>query len=175
MNIVVRPAAVADCAQIADIYRHYVEHTVATFETVPPSVAAWERKFATITSAGRPFLAAVDEDADQIVGFAYLGTFRTMPAYDHTCEDTIYVRPGLGGGGIGSALMSRMLADAEHTDVRQIIAVIAATNGEASIALHLKHGFTHAGRLHASGHKAGQWIDTVYLQYSVSSATSVSG
>jgi len=174
MSIVVRPAAVAECAQIADIYRHYVEHTVATFDTVPPTVGAWEQKLTTITAAGRPFLVAAADD-DQIVGFAYLGTFRNMPAYDHTSEDTIYVRPGLGGGGIGSALMSRMLADAEHTDVRQIIAVIAATNGEASIALHLKHGFTHAGRLHASGHKAGQWIDTVYLQYSVGSPTSVGG
>ena len=71
MSIVVRPAAVAECAQIADIYRHYVEHTVATFDTVPPTVGAWEQKLTTITAAGRPFLVAAADD-DQIVGFAYL-------------------------------------------------------------------------------------------------------
>jgi len=168
MSIVVRPAGIADCPQIADIYRHYVEHTVATFDTTAPALDVWEQKFTAITTAGRPFLVAVDSDErDEVAGFAYLGTFRNMPAYGQTREDTIYLRPGLGGKGIGSALMSRMLADAEHTDVRQIIAVIAATGGEASIAMHLKHGFTHAGRLRATGYKAGQWVDTVYLQYSV--------
>ena len=48
-----------------------------------------------------------------------------------------------------------------------IIAVIAATGGEASIAVHLKNGFVEVGRTPAVGYKFDQWIDCVYLQRSL--------
>lgn len=167
--VTIRPAAAADCDAIADIYRHYVEHTVATFDYAAPTVEAWTTKLAAIRSAARPFLVAVEDDPDAIVvGFAYLGSFREKYAYAWTTEDTIYLRPDAGGRGIGSALLGALLAAAEPHNVRQIIAVIAATGGEASVALHAKHGFAEVGRTPSVGFKFGQWIDCIYMQRALS-------
>jgi phosphinothricin acetyltransferase len=175
--VTIRPVADTDCGAIADIYRHYVEHTVATFDYEAPTAADWAAKIAAIRAAGRPFLVAegsgVGADgveaggAGDVFGFAYLGPFRDKRAYDRTAEDTIYLRPGAGGRGIGTSLLAALLDAAEPGNVRQIIAVIAATGGEASIALHLKNGFVEVGRTPAVGYKFDQWIDCVYLQRSV--------
>ncbi len=44
-----------------------------------------------------------------------------------------------------------------------MIAVIGG--GEpASVALHSKMGFTHAGRMRSVGRKFGRWLDSVYMQ-----------
>lgn len=167
-GIDIRAATLADCEQIGEIYRHYVEHTVATFHYIAPTVSEWQDKWEAVASAGRPFLVATEhngpEGSTDIVGFAYLGAFRPMPAYDHTTEDTIYVREGHGGKGVGSSLMAAMLAEADPTTVRQIIAVIAADGGAGSIALHRRFGFDEVGRLQSVGFKHDRWIDCVYMQ-----------
>ncbi|PKZ67007.1 N-acetyltransferase [Gordonia terrae] len=162
----VTDATIDDCDAIADIYAHYVQSTVATFDYLVPSLSQWHAKHAAITAAGRPFVVAraVDDGVERVVGYAYLGTFRTMPAYDLSTEDSIYVRPGQGGRGVGTALMAALLERANPDNVRQIVAVIAATGGDGSIALHRRFGFTEVGRLRAIGHKAEQWIDCVYMQ-----------
>lgn len=170
--VTIRPVADTDCGAIADIYRHYVEHTVATFDYEAPTAADWAAKIAAVRKVGRPFLVAEGSgvEADGVgglLGFAYLGPFRDKRAYDRTAEDTIYLRPGAGGRGIGTRLLAALLDAAEPGNVRQIIAVIAAAGGEASIALHLKNGFVEVGRTPAVGYKFDQWIDCVYLQRSI--------
>ncbi|MHC3003980.1 GNAT family N-acetyltransferase [Gordonia sp. GN26] len=166
-GVQVSDATIDDLEAVAEIYAHYVQHTVATFDYVVPTLDEWHAKYAAITGAGRPFVVAraFDEAGlERIVGYAYLGTFRGMPAYDRSTEDSIYVRPGHGGRGVGSALMAGMLDRANRDNVRQIVAVIAATGGEGSVALHSRFGFTEVGRLRSIGHKADQWIDCVYMQ-----------
>ncbi|MEE3849015.1 N-acetyltransferase family protein [Gordonia sp. LSe1-13] len=168
--VTIRPALAADCAAIADIYGYYVDNTVATFDYEAPSVAAWEAKLSAIEAAGRPFLVAEEIDGAQssgVLGFAYLGPFRDKRAYERTVEDTIYLRRDAGGRGIGTTLLAALVDAADPQNVRQIIAVIAATGGEASIALHRKNGFAEVGRTPAVGYKFDQWIDCVYLQRSV--------
>lgn len=161
----IRPATVADCAAVADIYRHYVENTVATFDLEAPPEGHWETKLATIGAAGRPFLVAVERD--RVVGFAYLGDFRDKAAYDRTVEDTIYLHPDAGRRGIGSALLAALVDAADPDNVTQIVAVIAATDGEASVALHTRHGFAEVGRLLQVGHKFDTWVDCVLMQRAV--------
>ncbi|MDY6810925.1 MAG: N-acetyltransferase family protein [Actinomycetota bacterium] len=163
--VTIRPAADPDCAAIADIYRHYVDNTVATFDYEAPTSSDWAAKISRITSAGRPFLVVADRD--DVLGFAYLGPFRDKRAYDRTAEDTIYLRPGAGGRGLGTRLLAALVSAADPANVRQIIAVIAATGGDASIAVHLTNGFVEVGRTPAVGYKFDQWIDCVYLQRSV--------
>ena len=45
-----------------------------------------------------------------------------------------------------------------------MIAVIADSGDQASVALHLACGFMQAGRLTEVGFKHGRWIDTVLMQ-----------
>jgi phosphinothricin acetyltransferase len=48
----------------------------------------------------------------------------------------------------------------------QFIPWIAVIGGgePASVALHRKLGFTHAGHMRNVGRKFGRWLDTVYMQ-----------
>ena len=57
-DAVVGPAGAADLGRVAEIFAHYVTHSVATFETVPPTVADWQAKLDGLASLGLPFLAS---------------------------------------------------------------------------------------------------------------------
>lgn len=160
MNI--RFVTPADLGTVAEIYAHYVEHSVATFDTSPLTVDQWRAKLDDIVARGLPFLVA-DEGAGPI-GFAYAGPWRPKPAYRHTAEDTIYLAPGHTGKGLGAALLTELLTRCAAAGVRQVIAVIADTGSDASAALHRRMGFTDAGRLASVGRKHGRWVDTLLMQ-----------
>jgi L-amino acid N-acyltransferase YncA len=162
---VVRAAVPADLEQVAAIYAHYVTNTVTTFEEVPPTVAAWRRRLDDLADQKLPFLVTQGDAAGEPVsGYAYASPWRPKPAYRHTVEDTVYVAPGQVGRGLGGVLLGALLAACADAGARQVIAVIADTGSDASVALHRRFGFAHAGRLSAVGRKHGRWIDTVLMQ-----------
>ncbi|MFI0775459.1 GNAT family N-acetyltransferase [Streptomyces sp. NPDC021212] len=167
----IRPAGHADLKAVADIYTHYVRHSVITFDETPRSAADWEQLLRDLTVRGLPFLVA--ELSGAVAGFAYAAPWRPKPAYRYTVEDTIYLAPDATGQGLGTALLGRLITEAGRAGKRQMIAVIAdtgsdgtgdATGSDASTALHRRFGFTDTGRLTAVGHKHGRWVDTVLLQ-----------
>jgi L-amino acid N-acyltransferase YncA len=157
----VRDATPGDAQAIAAIYAHHVLHGTATFDTEPRSGEETAARIAAITAAGLPFLVA--EVAGGIAGYAYATRFRDRAAYAATCEDSIYIDPAHTGRGIGSALLAELVRRCEAAGYRQMIAVVGG--GEpASIALHRRLGFTHAGTMRSVGRKFGRWLDTVYMQ-----------
>ncbi|SIR77805.1 GNAT family N-acetyltransferase [Williamsia sterculiae] len=163
MSVTIRPAAPDDCAQIAEIYRHYVDHSVITFDYESPSVGEWQTKRAAIDTAGRPFLVGVEHDGT-VVGFAYLNDFRPKQAYDWTVEDTIYLHPRHVGHGTGRRLLTELIAAARPETVRRVIAVIAVIDNDASVRLHARAGFTEVGTLRRVGFKHDTWVDCVFMQ-----------
>ena len=161
----VRAAVPADLEQVAAIYAHYVTTSVATFEEVPPTPADWRLRLDDLSDRKLPFLVAADgADGRGVCGYAYASPWRPKPAYRYTVEDTVYVTPAYTGRGLGSALLGALLAACADAGARQVIAVIADTGSDASIALHRRFGFTHAGRLAGVGRKHGRWVDTVLMQ-----------
>ena len=158
----VRAAIPADLEQVAAIYAHYVKASVATFEEIPPTAAYWRHRFEDLADRNLPFLVA--ESGAVVRGYAYAAPWRPKPAYRQTVEDTVYVSPAHAGRGIGSALLGALLAGCERAGARQVIAVIADTGSDASVALHRRFGFAPAGRLSAVGRKHGRWIDTILMQ-----------
>ena len=158
----VRAARPADLGQIGAIHAHYVRTTVATFEEVPLTAAHWRHRLEDLAGRNLPFLVAESEAA--VGGYAYAAPWRPKPAYRYTVEDTVYVSPAHTGRGIGSALLGALLAGCERAGARQVIAVIADTGSDASVALHRRFGFAQAGRLSGVGRKHGRWIDTVLMQ-----------
>jgi L-amino acid N-acyltransferase YncA len=161
---VIGPAGPADLGRVAEIFAHYVTHTVVTFETDPPTVADWRARLDALASLGLPFLVA--RAGGEVAGYAYAGPWRPKPAYRHTVEDTVYLAPGATGRGLGRRLLGELLAGCGQAGARQVVAVIAdaGADSEASVALHRAFGFAHAGRLTGVGHKHGRWIDTVLMQ-----------
>ncbi|MFE9832441.1 GNAT family N-acetyltransferase [Streptomyces halstedii] len=162
MESVIRPAVPADLNAVAEIFTHYVCHTVITFEEAPPPVAAWRRHLDDLAAQKLPFLVA--ELSGEVVGYAYAAPWRPKPAYRHTVENSIYLAPGRTGRGLGGALLEALLAACSRSHVRQMIAVIADADTDASVALHRRYGFTDVGRLAAVGYKHDRWIDTLLMQ-----------
>lgn len=162
--VAIRPVAPGDDAAIATIYAHHVLHGTATFDLEPPPPAFWANKIAAITTQGHPFLVA---DAGEVLGYAYATPFRDRPAYARTCENSIYVRADAVGRGIGSVLIGALIEAAAESGFHEMLAVIGG--GEpASVALHAKAGFRHAGRMERVGEKFGRLLDTVYMQRTLS-------
>jgi phosphinothricin acetyltransferase len=159
---IIRPAVPADLKAVTEIFTYYVSQTVITFEQTPPTVAEWQRRLDDLVGRGLPFLVA-DLNGD-VAGYAYAGPWRPKPAYRHTVENSIYLAPDQTGRGLGGALLGALLTRCAQAGMRQMIAVIADTGNDASIALHKRFGFAHAGRLTGVGYKHGRSIDTVLMQ-----------
>ena len=159
---VVRDTTDSDMPAIQAIYAHAVLHGLATFEEVPPSVEELSARRADILRLGLPYLTA--EQDGRIAGYGYAAPFRTRSAYRYTLEDSIYVDATMRRSGIGAALLGALIARCEFGPWRQMIAVIGDTGNAASIALHRRLGFRHAGTLYATGFKFGRWVDTVLMQ-----------
>ncbi len=165
-GIVIRTAAIDDAPDVASIYAHYVLHGTATFDTDPPSEEHWRAKIADVLDRGWPFLVA--DSGRAVAGYAYATQFRDRAAYAHTCENSIYVRDGQMGRGIGARLLAQLIESAEAAGFGQMVAVIS--DESASVPLHARAGFRHAGRMHHVGLKFGRWIDTVYMQRTLGDA-----
>ncbi len=158
----VRDATDADLPAITSIYAPQVLEGLASFEEVPPTVEEMRARRAEILRRGLPYLVA--EDDGTVVGYSYATAYRARPAYRHTVEDSVYVREGFHGRGIGRALLTELIERCNAGPWRQMVAVIGDSGNLASIALHRRHGFTLVGTLRGVGFKLGRWVDTVLMQ-----------
>jgi L-amino acid N-acyltransferase YncA len=161
-NVLIRPATAADMAAVATIYAHHVRHGLATFEEVPPTAHELAARLAAVRSQGLPYFVA--ELESKVVGYSYATPYRARLAYRHTVEDSVYVANGLGGRGIGRALLAELIGRCEAGPWRQMVAIIGDRANAASIALHARQGFRLVGTFEAVGFKLGRWVDTVLMQ-----------
>ncbi len=158
----IRDARENDLPEIATIYAHYVLNGVASFEEVPPSIDEIGRRRANVLALDLPYLVAVR--AGRVVGYCYATAYRPRPAYRHTIEDSVYVAAGLGGQGIGLALLEELIARCAAGPWRQMIAVIGDSANAGSIGLHRRLGFRPVGVFQSAGFKFGRWVDSVLMQ-----------
>jgi phosphinothricin acetyltransferase len=161
MSFSIRAADTGDAAAIAAIYAPFVLSSAATFELQPPDAAEIATRMANVQQRGLPYLVATRDDA--VVGYAYATPFRPRPAYRFTVENSVYVRQDHAGRGIGGQLMHELIEGCRAAGCKQILAVIGGEN-PASIALHSRLGFIHAGELHDVGFKFDQFHNVTLMQ-----------
>ena len=160
--MLVRPAAPQDLPAIQAIYAHHVLRGLASFEETPPPLEEMRRRFEDITGKGLPYL--VGEEKGEVMGYGYCSLYRTRSAYRHTLEDSIYVKDGLQGKGVGKAVLKALIERCTALNYRQLIAVIGDSANTGSIKLHASLGFVRCGLLRSTGFKFGRWVDSVYMQ-----------
>jgi L-amino acid N-acyltransferase YncA len=161
----IRDAVEADFAVITEIYAHHVRTGLASFEEEEPGRDEMLRRFGEVRKVGLPYLAAVSTGPGaSVLGYAYATPYRARSAYRFSIENSVYVRDGLAGGGIGRALLAALIARCEAGPWRQMIAIIGNSVHAASIALHAAAGFRRVGTLQGVGFKHGRWVDTVLMQ-----------
>lgn len=160
-NCSVRSVSAADSAVLAEIYNHYVRHTVVTFEEVEVTAEQMLERINSITSASLPWLVA--EVSGQVVGYAYAGKFRNRSAYRFTAEATVYLEKNAGGQGIGTKLYQVLLHQLKQRNFHSVVGIVALPN-EASIKLHEKFNFKKIGHFSEVGFKFNRWVDVGYWQ-----------
>ncbi|GAB6909399.1 GNAT family N-acetyltransferase [Desulfosarcina cetonica] len=162
MQIHVRDAGREDIDGIVEIYNDAVSNTTAIWNEIEVDAAnrlAWLEDRQCV---GYPVLVAVDEEG-AVFGYASFGDWRAWDGYRHTVEHSVYTHKDHHGLGVGTRLLSALIERARHLGKHVMVAGIEAEN-IASIKLHQKFGFEHAGRLKEVGTKFGKWLDLAFLQ-----------
>src|SRR5690348_2470052 len=98
-GLVLRASVPSDLMEITAIYAHAVIHGTASFELCAPDSEEMARRQQDLVSRGYPYFVAVS--GREVVGYAYAGPYRTRPAYEHTVENSVYIRPDAQRRGIG--------------------------------------------------------------------------
>jgi L-amino acid N-acyltransferase len=157
-----RAARAADAEQIRTIYNYEVEHTTATFDLVPRSLAEQETWLAARSGAFAT-VVAVDEGTDAVLGFASLSPYKERAAYRTSVEDSVYVDRSCHGLGIGRLLVTQVLDVAASHGFHAVFARIEAS-GTASRRLHAACGFELVGVERQVGRKFGRWLDVAVME-----------
>jgi L-amino acid N-acyltransferase len=157
---VIRPAGPGDSAAIAAIWNHEVLHTSATTDTEPRSPEA-QRAWLAVHGPRHPVIVAVE--GNEVVAFGALSSYRAKPAYAWTAENSVYVKDGWRGKGLGGLVLDQLLALAAEHGHHSVIARITASN-ESSLQLHERRGFVRVGHECQVALKHGIWLDVVTLQ-----------
>jgi L-amino acid N-acyltransferase YncA len=157
----IRNATLLDAPVLADIYNYYITDTIITFEEEAIDGTEMATRIGEVTAK---FPWIVWEEDGEVLGYAYASSWKSRCAYRHSVESTVYLRPGLGGRGLGYQLYMALLKELQALGLHAAIGGIALPN-PASVALHEKCGFQKIGEFIEVGHKFGHWINVGYWQY----------
>jgi len=157
----IRPATPDDAQGVADIYNHYIDNTVVTFEEVRVTTEQMAQRIQAVLDQELIWLVAAEQGG--LVGYAYASPWHARAAYRYSVEISAYLAPDAVGAGLGSKLYSALLQELKNTSIHSVIGGIALPNA-ASVALHEKYGLQKAAHYKEVGYKFGQWIDVGYWQ-----------
>jgi L-amino acid N-acyltransferase YncA len=155
-----RLARSADAEAIRTIYNVEVTTSTVTFDLVPRTLPA-QRDWITERSGAHVVLVA--EDEGRVIGFGSLSPYRDRPAYSTTVEDSVYIERSMRGRGVGTLILTELLAAARLHGFHSVMARIVGGH-EASITLHTSLGFELVGIEREVGRKFGKWLDVALMQ-----------
>jgi L-amino acid N-acyltransferase YncA len=140
----IRDSTLADLPAIVSIYNQTVSTRMVTADTEPVSVESRRAWFEEHSPARRPLWVA--SEMGQTIGWISYSSFYGRPAYDRTCELSIYLDSAYRRRGFGSELIRLSIAHAPAIGVSTLLGFIFGHN-EPSLRLVEKHGFTRWGLL----------------------------
>ncbi len=157
----IRTVTVSDSAQIAEIYNHYVQNTIVSFEQSPLSTNEMGQRIEAVIASGLPWL--VQEENGKLIGYAYAAPWKQRQAYRYTAEVSVYLRPSSRSRGVGTRLYQALFSALKESDIHTVVSGIALPN-EASVSLHEKFGMTKSAHFTQVGFKFDSWVDVGYWQ-----------
>ena len=128
---------------IAEIYNDAVVNSTATFDLVPRSL---EEQRAWLGEHGGRYPVLVALLGNEVVGWGAISPHHERPCYAGTVEDSVYVKEGHRGHGIGTRILGDLIGRATEAGHHAILARVDAGN-EVSLRLHISAGFSEVGRL----------------------------
>ena len=155
-RIVVEAMRAADWPDVAVVYRQGLDTGDASFETQVPGYEEWDGGHLEA-----PRLVA--RAGDWLLGWAALSPVSERCVYGGVAEDSVYVDPQAAGRGVGTVLLTELVAQAEHAGIWTIQAGVFPEN-RVSIALHQRCGFRVVGVPERLGQHHGRWRDVVLME-----------
>lgn len=152
----------AYAAQVREIFNEAILNTTALYDYRPRSPETVLKWFGAKAGRGDPVIGAIDERGS-LLGFATYGPFRERPAYKYSVEHSVYVHRDHRRQGVAESLLRELIQRAEARELHLLVGGIDAQNA-ASISLHEKLGFRHAGTIAQAGFKFGRWLDLAFYQ-----------
>jgi L-amino acid N-acyltransferase YncA len=140
----IRDAELVDLPSIVAIYNSTVPTCMVTADTEPVSVESRHKWFHDHTPDRRPLWVA--EENRQIQGWLSYSSFYGRPAYNATCELSVYIAPEYRRRGLGAELVTRAIEHAARIKVNTLLGFIFGHN-EPSLKLFEKLGFARWGHL----------------------------
>lgn len=156
-----RSAEINDAIAIADIYNYYILNTTASFYVEKLDASHYARDIESNLKSALPYLVLQD-DSEQIIGFAYARPWKTRDAYRHTAEITVCLHHEMRKRGYGRVLHDALVEACKETKyLRTLIAVV----GDLSVSdFYPKLGWRSVGTLRGVGYKFDKWQDTALFQ-----------
>lgn len=162
MTVEIRDALPADLPGILSIYNDAVANTTAIWNDSLVDLANRQAWYDLRQQQGYPILVALD-GTGQVLGYASFGDWRPFDGFRHSVENSVYVRDGQRGLGLGAKLLAPLLDRARACGKHVVVAAIESGNA-ASIRLHERHGFSVTGQMPQVGTKFGRWLDLTFMQ-----------
>jgi phosphinothricin acetyltransferase len=156
LTISVRPLESTDGMKVLAIYEEALKGPHATFETNVPTWSEWGK----LHLPAHRFVA--DEDG-RILGWAALSRVSERREYAGVVESYTFVRADSRRIGIGTMLLSKLIAATESQGLWTIQAHVFPEN-EAALGLHHKLGFELVGTRRRVGRHRGAWRDILLLE-----------
>lgn len=171
-NITIRLARPEDASALVDIYSYYILNTAVTYEYEVPSAGEFAGRISRILEK-YPYLIA--QRGDEVLGYAYAGTFIARSAADWDAEVSVYIKHTAKGIGLGRRLYEALENILREQGIVNLAAAIAAPNGAEdeyltrdSLKFHRRMGYEFVGEFKKNGHKFGRWYNLVWMEKQLS-------
>ena len=151
-----------DREAVIDLFNYYIENSFAAYPEKKVPYGLFDQ-FLALTEGYPAFTVRDEEQADRIVGFAFLRPYLPLSEFQRAAEITYFIEPGYTGQGIGSRILERITGEAKRKGIDTILANVSSLN-ESSLRFHERHGFEECGRFRRVAKKKGQDLDVVWMQ-----------
>ncbi len=146
----------SDAKTVLEIYRQGLDTGEASFETEVPDWDNWQAKYL-------PECRFAWMQKNELLGWAALAPVSIRECYRGVAEVSIYVATDHTGRGIGDSLMTVLVTESENNGIWSLYSSIFPEN-QATLRLHLRHGFREVGVRERIARHNGRWRNTLILE-----------
>lgn len=149
-----------DYAQMAEIYRPYVENTTVSFEYVAPQSSQFAARMEALDGK---FPVIVCREGEEVLGYAYASPAFERAAYGWCADLSVYIRSDCRGRGLGRRLTLAVCDILRALGYRVVYSLVTGENVQ-SCAFHSAMGFEKVAEFPRQGYKSGRWLSVIWFE-----------